>query len=70
MAREFKEKAHLKTDQKAFEEGWDRIFGKKEDKEDPFCTNCLDEGVYMVPNRGNLQQCPCGITQNNSQPRL
>jgi hypothetical protein len=25
-----KENAHLKTDQKAFEEGWERVFGKKE----------------------------------------
>ena len=33
MAQTFKETAHLKTDQKAYEEGWERIFGKK--KEEP-----------------------------------
>lgn len=33
MAQSFKETAHLKTDQKAYEEGWERIFGKK--KEEP-----------------------------------
>jgi len=31
MAQSFKETAHLKTDQKAYEEGWERIFGKKEE---------------------------------------
>lgn len=32
MAQAFKETAHLKTDQKAFEEGWERIFGKKKEE--------------------------------------
>lgn len=31
MAQSFKETAHLKTDQKAYEEGWERIFGKKKE---------------------------------------
>lgn len=30
MAQEFKETAHLKTDKKKFDEGYNRIFGKKE----------------------------------------
>lgn len=29
MAQNFKETAHLKTDQEKYSEGWDRIFGKK-----------------------------------------
>lgn len=33
MAQSFKETAHLKTDQKAYEEGWERIFGKKKEEE-------------------------------------
>lgn len=32
MAQTFKETAHLKTDQKAYEEGWERIFGKKKEE--------------------------------------
>ena len=32
MAQSFKETAHLKTDQKAYEEGWERIFGKKKEE--------------------------------------
>jgi hypothetical protein len=32
MAQSFPETAHLKTDHKAFAEGWDRVFGKKEPK--------------------------------------
>lgn len=30
MAQTFKETAHLHTDRKAYEEGWERIFGKKD----------------------------------------
>lgn len=29
MAQSFKENAHLRTDQEKFNEGWDRVFGKK-----------------------------------------
>lgn len=34
MAQSFKETAHLKTDQKAYEEGWERIFGKKKEEKE------------------------------------
>jgi hypothetical protein len=30
VAQSFKETAHLRTDKKAYDEGWDRIFGSKE----------------------------------------
>ena len=41
MAQSFKETAHLKTDQKAYEEGWERIFGKK--KEEPKEEETIEE---------------------------
>lgn len=34
MGQDFKETAHNKVDPKKYAEGWDRIFGKKEKKED------------------------------------
>lgn len=30
MAQSFKETAHLRTNKKNFDEGWERVFGKKE----------------------------------------
>lgn len=33
MARSFKETAHLNTDKEKFNEGWDRIFKNKKNKE-------------------------------------
>lgn len=41
MAREFKEKAHLKTNQALYNAGWDHIFNKK-DKEH-YCFKCEKE---------------------------
>lgn len=38
MAQSFKEKAHLNTDRKAYSEGWDRIFGKKNDEKEEKIT--------------------------------
>lgn len=32
MAQEFKETAHLNTDKEKYDEGYDRIFGKKDKK--------------------------------------
>ena len=32
MARNFKETAHLNTDKKKYDEGWERIFGKNKKK--------------------------------------
>lgn len=40
MAQSFRENAHLRTDQKAFNEGWDRIFGKKKEH---ICLMCEKE---------------------------
>jgi hypothetical protein len=38
MAQQFQETAHLKTNKSAFDEGWERIFGKKEDSPEPKTT--------------------------------
>lgn len=34
------EKAHLNSDQKKYEEGWDRIFGPKPKKKEETCGTC------------------------------
>lgn len=43
MAQYFRENAHLKTDQKKFNEEHERIFGKKES---PFCDKCEKRHSY------------------------
>lgn len=43
MAQSFRENAHLRTDQEKYNEGWDRIFGKKKDEgpvSPPICPKC------------------------------
>lgn len=41
MAQTFRENAHLRTNQEKFNEGWDRIFGKKE--KEHICLICNKE---------------------------
>lgn len=48
MAQHFPETAHLKTDKKAFDEGWDRIFGKREDSPEPKTTHYIMKGGELV----------------------
>lgn len=48
MAQGFKETAHHKIDREKYAEGWERIFGKKDD------DACTHEWEYL---HGNYKQC-------------
>jgi hypothetical protein len=46
MAQAFKEVAHLRTNKQKFDEGYDRIFGKKEEKGEIVTTTVNDQLDY------------------------
>lgn len=47
MAQSFKETAHLKTNIKAYHDGWDRIFGRSINGHCPHCNTNLDGDLII-----------------------
>jgi hypothetical protein len=66
MGQFVKESAHLKTDQKAFEEGWERVFGKKEEEACSVCKG--DKKVFFPDGCGkHFKSCPECCTPSDEE---
>jgi hypothetical protein len=66
MGQFVEENAHLRTNKKAFDEGWDRVFGKKEDKQEVKTTSFKvkdGEIVELAPEeaRENVRHPTAGL---------
>lgn len=55
MSQFFAETAHNKTDLKKYQDGWERVFGKKEEPHEPDCS------IVINARHG----CDCGASERN-----